>query len=149
MSILPIYDFRRGGQYGRGLSFDKKEMEDVNLAVRKIIKIDEEKCDGCRLCIPQCAEGALQIINGKGKHISEHFREGLETPANLGHWPIQLKLVPTNAPYFQEADFLIVADCIPFAYADFHRDLLKAKPLLWDVHNWKIPIFAPRNLPVS
>jgi ferredoxin len=127
----------------------KIEMEDVNLAVRKIIKIDEEKCDGCGICIPQCAEGALQIINGKGKHISEHFREGFETPSNLGHWPIQLKLVPTNAPYFQEADLLIVADCIPFAYADFHRDLLKAKPLLWDVQNWKIPIFARRNLPVS
>ena len=176
------------------------------MAVRKIVKIDEEKCDGCGLCIPQCAEGALQIINGKarliedrycdglgaclgqcpqeaitieeretevfdevavhehllqmekaeggqphpevqtrldgcpsamvlqlgkkGKPISEHFRKGFKTPSNLGQWPIQLKLVPTNAPYFQEADLLMVADCIPFAYADFHRDLLNGKALV-------------------
>ena len=178
----------------------------MKMAVRKIVKIDEEKCNGCGLCIPQCAEGALQIINGKarlieekycdglgaclgecpqdaiaieerkaeafdeaavhehllqmgktdgsplhsdvqtrfegcpsamvlhltgeGKPISEDFRQGLKTPSMLRQWPIQLKLVPTNAPYFQEADLLMVADCIPFAYADFHHDLLKGKAVI-------------------
>jgi ferredoxin len=192
------------------------------MSVRKIIKIDEEKCDGCGLCIPQCAEGALQIINGKarlieekfcdglgaclgqcpqeaitieekeaevfdetavhehllqmekpegsqphpevqtrldgcpsamvlqlkgkGKQFSEHFREGLKTPSNLGQWPIQLKLVPTNAPYFQEADLLIVADCIPFAYADFHRDLLNGKAVVVGCPKLDDPAFYVEKL---
>ncbi len=181
---------------------------------RKIVKIDEEKCTGCGLCIPNCAEGALQIIDGKAKLISEKFCDGLG--ACLGHcpeeaimiiereaedfdekavelhlhkqkpsqpepepqhafigcpssrpiqfkvpnlrsdsasstafvsqltqWPVQLKLVPTHAPYFQEADLLIAADCVPFAYANFHGDFLKGKalvvgcPKLDDIHFYK------------
>lgn len=222
MSILPILDFCQGGQYERGLSFNKKEKEDVNMAVRKIVKIDEEKCNGCGLCIPQCAEGALQIINGKarlikdrycdgigaclgqcpqeaitieereaevfdeaavhehllhmgkvegaqphreeqtrldgcpsammlqlkggGKPISVDFREGLKTPSMLGQWPIQLKLVPTNTPYFQEADLLMVADCIPFAYADFHHDLLKGKAIVVGCPKLDDPHFCVEKL---
>jgi Pyruvate/2-oxoacid:ferredoxin oxidoreductase delta subunit len=168
------------------------------MATRKIVKIDEEKCNGCGLCIPNCAEGALQIINGKAKLVSEKFCDGLG--ACLGHcpedaitviereaeefdekaveaflhkkpeakpqpapftgcpssramqfkvpeartetvsatlsvsqltqWPVQLKLVPINAPYFQDADLLIAADCVPFAYPDFHRDFLKGKAVV-------------------
>ena len=61
----------------------------------------------------------------------------------LSHWPVQLKLVPINAPYFQNADLLIAADCVPFAYPDFHRDFLKGKavvvgcPKLDDVQYYK------------
>ncbi len=67
------------------------------------------------------------------------------TPAvsQLSHWPVQLKLVPVNAPYFQDADLLIAADCVPFAYPDFHRDFMKGKavvvgcPKLDDVQYYK------------
>ena len=50
--------------------------------------------------------------------------------SQLKQWPIQIKLVPPNAPYFRGSDLLISADCVPFAYADFHEDLLKGKVLL-------------------
>lgn len=187
------------------------------MAKRKIIKIEEEKCNGCGLCIPNCPEGALQIIDGKARLISDLFCDGLgacigHCPqgaitieereaekydekkvmenivkqgkntiiAHLNHlkghnefgylkeamdylvtkgikirpadlintpvashggcpgsnkpqlvtWPVQLKLVPAFAPFLNGADILIVADCVPFAYADFHEDLLKGRILL-------------------
>ncbi len=166
------------------------------MATRKIVKIDEEKCNGCALCIPNCAEGALQIVDGKAKLTSEKFCDGLG--ACLGHcpqdaitviereavefderaveaylhkkheaeshpkpvfascpsskpmqfnargesgsiaravsqltqWPVQLKLVPIKAPYFQDADLLVAADCVPFAYANFHQDFIKGKVVI-------------------
>ena len=181
-------------------------------AKRKIIKIDEEKCDGCGLCIPSCPEGALQIVGGKAKLVKESFCDGLgaclgecpqgalvieekevekydeegviahirekspelleqhlkhlqghahELPEHHSHagisscpsarvlhwerqeghkaearisselcqWPVQLHLVPPNAPYFQNADLVLVADCVPFAYANFHSDFLKGKAI--------------------
>jgi Pyruvate/2-oxoacid:ferredoxin oxidoreductase delta subunit len=158
------------------------------MATREIVRIDEEKCNGCGLCIPNCAEGALQIVDGKAKLMSEKFCDGLGaclgncpedaitviereaeyfdekavevylhkkqeaktesasvTPAvsQLTQWPVQLKLVPINAPYFQDADLLIAADCVPFAYPDFHRDFLKGKavvvgcPKLDDIQYYK------------
>jgi len=180
------------------------------MATRKIVQIDEEKCNGCGLCIPNCAEGALQIIDGKAKLVSEKFCDGLgaclgqcpedaitvmereaeefdekavelhlhkqeevqpqplftgcpssramhfKAPASadqagstapsvsmLTQWPVQLKLVPINAPYFQDADLLVAADCVPFAYPEFHRDFLKGKavvvgcPKLDDVQSYK------------
>ena len=219
------------------------------MAKRKIIKIDDDKCNGCGLCIPNCPEGALQIIDGKARLISDLFCDGLgacigHCPqgainieerdaekydekrvmenivkqgkntiiAHLNHlkdnkefgylkeamdflvakgikmrpadlmgsgqpspcacpgsqireargaekglngadkvggkekgdasrlekgqasqletWPVQLKLVPAFAPFLNGADILIAADCVPFAYADFHADLLKGKVLL-------------------
>ncbi len=127
---------------------------------RKIIKIDEEKCDGCGLCIPACPEGALQLINGKAKLVSDRYCDGLgaclgECPQGaitfeereaedfdeeavqekahlhsvLGQWPIQLMLVNPQAPYFQDADLVLAADCVPFAYANFHADFLAGKAL--------------------
>jgi hypothetical protein len=50
--------------------------------------------------------------------------------SQLTQWPVQLKLVPVNAPYFQDADLLIAADCVPFAYANFHQDFLKGKAVV-------------------
>ena len=204
---------------------------------RKIIIIDDMKCNGCGLCIPNCPEGAIQIIDGKARLISDLFCDGLgacighcpegaitiekreaeaydegkvmenivrqgpnvikahlehlkghgehkylegalkflqdkkiavpgeeggahahhhgaggcpgskmmdlrKKPAGsqvkagaridseLSQWPVQLMLVPAGAPYFDGADLLICADCVPFAYANFHRDLLKGKILL-------------------
>jgi ferredoxin len=186
------------------------------MAVRKIIEIDEDVCDGCGNCIPNCPEGALQVIDGKARLISDLFCDGLgacigECPvgainvvnreaesynetkvmeniarqgknvisAHLKHlkahdetslynealeylknnnieimenvevaqitellaqltakesklkqWPVQIMLVPSTAPYLKDADLLIAADCVPFAYAGFHEDFLENKALL-------------------
>jgi len=164
---------------------------------RKIIKIDEEKCDGCGTCVPACVEGALQVIDGKAKLISETYCDGLgaclgecpqgaitieereakgfddeavrrhmeernkvtenlpcgcpsatvvqfdgresagsvcEEPipcqSTLGHWPVQLTLVPPTAPFLKGADLLLVADCVPFAYAGFHQHFLRGHALV-------------------
>jgi Fe-S-cluster-containing hydrogenase component 2 len=209
-----------------------------------MVHIDEDKCDGCGLCVPDCAEGALQIIDGKAKLVSDIYCDGLgaclgscprdaitmvereadefdeaavnerlknlgkEPPApshdhdrestvkeaapcaegevedtacgcpgtmsrsferprpapaapragggcpgaqsrsftqpdkpsqpdhggpvasRLGNWPVQIMLVPPNAPYLDGADLLIAADCAPFAYGDFHRRFMEGKTLL-------------------
>jgi ferredoxin len=185
---------------------------------RKMINIDEEKCDGCGLCMPACPEGALKIVDTpkgpKARVVKESFCDGLgaclgdcpqdalsveereveeydeegvsahlkekppevlkkhlahlkehagelakhhhphsgmtscpsaqmlqwkddkkapaekvKSESQLRQWPIQLHLVPPSAPYFQNADLVIVADCVPFAYADFHQDFLKEKAI--------------------
>lgn len=167
---------------------------------RKIIKINEEKCNGCGLCINACHEGALVLENGKAKLISDSYCDGLgnclpECPTNaitieereaeayneelvmenlkkrsshknstsanppihsccpgsramsikknaestttqipvqaqnltseLMQWPCQIKLVPVNAPYFDNCDLLIAADCTAYAYANIHKDFMK------------------------
>ncbi|OGO19906.1 MAG: hypothetical protein A2Z15_00805 [Chloroflexi bacterium RBG_16_50_11] len=159
--------------------------------MRKIVKIDEEICNGCGVCLISCAEGALKIVDGKAKLISEKYCDGLgnclncpqgaitieekeaegfdeaavtehlhsekakevqprgcpsagvkqfekqtdvEAPATLitaavnksklGHWPVQLTLVPPTAPFLKGADLVLAADCVPFAYAGFHQDFL-------------------------
>lgn len=202
------------------------------MSKRKIIKINEKKCNGCGLCIPNCPEGAIQIIDEKARLISDIFCDGLgacigkcpqgaittiereaepydekktmenivkagektiiahlnhlknhgeegyskeaveylkdkninidyETENECGHihasgcpgsrvlnftnektdyldetgtrksqlrqWPIQLHLVPPNAPYFQGKDVLFVADCVGYSIGDFHKDYLKNK----------------------
>lgn len=170
--------------------------------IRKIVKIDQEKCNGCGLCVPACAEGAIRMINGKAVLSADNLCDGLgaclgdcpqdaisiiereagefdesaveehlktlespapevkhshqahggcpgsramtlapppaaatgddtgSRPSRLGQWPVQLHLVPVNAPYFQNADLLIAADCVPFAYADFHKEFLAGKALV-------------------
>lgn len=163
------------------------------MAKRKIIKIDAEKCNGCGLCIPNCHEGAIQIIDKKARLVSDSFCDGLgaclgycpqgaismeereaeefdqkktrenivkhlhspsscpgskvmdfrqthdagggkrgitKEPSQLKTWPVQIMLIPPNAAYLKDADLLIAADCVAFAYADFHQDLLKDKVLL-------------------
>ena len=163
--------------------------------VRKIVNIDEEKCNGCGVCIPACAEGALQIIDGKARLIKEQYCDGLGAclgecpqgaitieergaeefneaavehhlhskehvhderpcgcssatvtqferhaskeevtataqPSMLGHWPVQLTLVPPAAPFLMGAELVLAADCVPFAYAGFHQDFLKDRALV-------------------
>jgi ferredoxin len=200
---------------------------------RKIVRIDEEKCDGCGECVPSCAEGAIALVGGKAKLSAEVLCDGLgaclgecprgaitveerdaaafdeeavkrhllsmgsqvssrhDTPAaphaaapavaptrprlglavvadaspatgggcpgsrpmviargpgagprpapagpaasgesRLTQWPVQLTLVPVQAPYFRGADLLVAADCVPFAYARFHDDLLAGRALV-------------------
>jgi len=167
--------------------------------LRKIVKIDEDKCNGCGLCVPSCAEGAIQIIDGKARLAADNLCDGLgnclgecpqdaisieERPAEafdeqavralkappapeapklpcgcpgtmartlqlaepatpapqdaaekpacasrLGHWPVQLALVPVTGEMWQDADVLIAADCVAFALPDFHERLLEGKSL--------------------
>jgi len=144
------------------------------MALRNIVIIDEEKCNGCGLCVTACAEGAIKIIDGKARLVSEIYCDGLG--ACLGHCPedaitieqreaedfdeeatnaylaeekssqvqtdfvcpgmaakqLRTKAVPDDttqvsphAPYFANADLLLVADCVPFAMGDFHNRFLK------------------------
>lgn len=162
-------------------------------SIRKIVKIDEEKCNGCGLCVPSCAEGALQIVDGKARLVKDQYCDGLgaclgecpqdaitieereaeefdeeaarehvaqqrkaerelpcgcpsttvtqiEQPSSaatgprpmsfLGHWPVQLTLVPASAPFLRDADVVLVADCVPFAYPALHQDFLKDRSVL-------------------
>jgi len=137
--------------------------------LRKIIKIDEEKCNGCGACATACHEGAIEMINGKAKLTREDYCDGLgdclpacptgainfevrEAPAydeaavnqskairhetrelqrttgltsHLAQWPCQIKLVPVNAPYFEDASLLIAADCTAYAYGNFHEEFIR------------------------
>jgi Pyruvate/2-oxoacid:ferredoxin oxidoreductase delta subunit len=160
------------------------------MVLRNIVKIDEEKCDGCGQCINACAEGAIKIVDGKAKLVSETYCDGLgaclghcprgaitieqkeaaefdeqatkkhlaeqqqakfrdnltcpgiaaaklrdktdaaetssaEVSSQLTHWPVQLKLLSPQASCFQDADLLLVADCVPFAMGNFHDKLLR------------------------
>lgn len=155
--------------------------------IRKIIKIDEEKCNGCGACASACHEGAIEMVNGKARLTREDYCDGLgdclpacptgaitfeerEAPAydeaavlaskskkntplpcvcpgtnsksikreknafntqnapvssQLAQWPVQIKLVPVNAPYFDEANLLIAADCAAYAYGNFHNEFIR------------------------
>ena len=154
--------------------------------IRKIIKIDEEKCNGCGLCAKACHEGAIEMIDGKARLTREDYCDGLgdclpacptnaitfeerEAPAyneaavlaakqkktagtlpcgcpgtqsksisreamqtvsvsvtsQLSQWPVQIKLVPVNAPYFDNANLLVAADCTAFAYGNFHNEFIR------------------------
>lgn len=156
--------------------------------IRKIIKIDEEKCNGCGACAAACHEGAIEMINGKAKLTKENYCDGLgdclpacpvdaisfeerEAPAydeaavlaakqrkvsvalpcgcpgtkskaivreqseehvsntnvisQLAQWPVQIKLIPVHAPYFENANLLIAADCTAYAYGNFHNEFIR------------------------
>jgi ferredoxin len=172
--------------------------------IRKIIEIDENLCDGCGNCVPSCAEGALEIIDGKARVVADIYCDGLgaclgecpqgalsiverqapefdeeaveeyltekkkqqtgkkkimpmvaggcpssrlqtfepaaadsagqsagdEVDSALSHWPVQIMLVPPNAPFLKGADLLVLADCVPVAFPTLHRDFLKGKAVM-------------------
>ena len=134
--------------------------------IRKIIQINEEKCNGCGLCANACHEGAIGMVKGKAKLLRDDYCDGLgnclpacptgaitfiereaaaydesavienKTKRNdtqnseLRQWPIQIKLAPVTAPYFENAHLLIAADCTAYAYSDFHQRFLKGKIVL-------------------
>lgn len=161
--------------------------------IRKIIKIDEEKCNGCGICAKACHEGAIGMVDGKAKLLRDDYCDGLgdclpgcptgaitfeereaaeyneaavkanqmnkqgeklpcgcpgtqskmikhqekqtavnntESESQLSQWPVQIKLVPVNAPYFKGANLLIAADCTAYAYGDFHNKFIRNKVTL-------------------
>ena len=124
--------------------------------IRKIIEINEEKCNGCGLCAKACHENAIGMVNGKAKLLRDDYCDGLgdclptcptgaitfvereaaaydeaAVEANKRkknrQWTIQIQLTPVNAPYFDGADLLIAADCTAFAYANFAKEIQKGK----------------------
>ena len=124
--------------------------------IRKIIEINEEKCNGCGLCAKACHENAIGMVNGKAKLLRDDYCDGLgdclptcptgaitfvereaaaydeaAVEANKRkknrQWPIQIQLTPVNAPYFDGADLLIAADCTAFAYTNFAKEIQKGK----------------------
>lgn len=124
--------------------------------IRRIIEINEEKCNGCGACASACHEGAIGMVNGKAKLLRDDYCDGLgdclptcpsgaitfvereaaaydeaAVEANKRkknrQWPIQIQLTPVNAPYFDGADLLIAADCTAFAYANFAKEIQKGK----------------------
>ena len=130
---------------------------------RKIIHIDEEKCNGCGACAAACHEGAIGMAEGKAKLLRDDYCDGMgdclpECPTGAitfeereaaaydemavrtnklkkaesqpRQWPVQIKLAPVRAPYFQNADLLIAADCTAYTYADFHRKFIRGKTVL-------------------
>ena len=149
--------------------------------IRRIITIDEAKCNGCGLCARACHEGAIGMVDGKAKLLREDYCDGLgdclpacpmnaisfeerEAPAYneaavlaakkaketalpcgcpgsacqsvepqasmLRNFPVQIKLLPPNAPYFENADLLIAADCTAYSYGNFHNDFMKNRVTL-------------------
>ena len=126
--------------------------------IRKIIEINEEKCNGCGACATACHEGAIGMVNGKAKLLRDDYCDGLgdclptcptgaiscvereaaayneaavlaakerKQESQLRQWPVQIKLAPINAPWFNGAKLLVAADCTAYAYATFHQDFIK------------------------
>ena len=135
----------------------RKEKEEM---IRKIIQIDEAKCNGCGLCAEACHENAIGMVDGKARLLRDDYCDGLgdclpacpmdaisfvereaapydkeavmknireKSGTMLAQWPVQIKLAPVRAPYFQEADLLIAADCTAYAYGKFHEAFMKDK----------------------
>lgn len=168
--------------------------------IRKLIHIDEDKCNGCGICASACHEGAIGIVDGKAKLLRDDYCDGMgdclptcptgaisfeereaaaydetavqenkkkkelqekmkhmheggcpgsrvrmmqhaeeanatagghtSTVSQLRNWPVQIKLAPVNAPYFDGAKLLIAADCTAYAYADFHQEFIRGKVAL-------------------
>jgi NAD-dependent dihydropyrimidine dehydrogenase PreA subunit len=146
------------------------------MVTRKIVEINEEKCNGCGECIPNCAEGALKIIDGKARIVDDVYcdgfgaclghcpqdaliiiereapefdeeavhdylkRERMVEPSQIGEktiqesalrqWPVQLNLVPIKAPFWDNADLLLMADCVAVAYPTLHSELLSGRSVM-------------------
>lgn len=144
----------------------------IDKVVRTIIQIDEDKCNGCGICVNACHESAIGLVDGKAKLLRDDYCDGLgnclpacptgaisfterealpydeaavqanidkqaaaevrtqthnsASQANrLAQWPVQIKLVPVTAPYYNGANLLIAADCAAYAYGSFHNDFIK------------------------
>ncbi len=167
-------------------------IEELSAMIRRIIQIDEEKCNGCGACAEACHEGAIAMVEGKAKLMRDDYCDGLgdclpacpveaisfvereaaaydeaavkraqmaktkphhgcpgtlarrikeqspesdvsansHAPSRLSSWPVQIRLAPVNAPYFDGAELLIAADCTAYAFGAFHERFMKGKVTL-------------------
>lgn len=102
----------------------------------KLIK--DDYCDGLGDCLPTCPTNAISFVEREAKPYDEKAviqrKNNLSSKnlnqSQLSQWPIQIKLVPINADYFNETDLLIAADCTAYAYGNFHNDFIKNKVTL-------------------
>ena len=121
--------------------------------VRRVIEIDRDRCNGCGACANACQEGAIGMVDGKavllrddycdglgnclphcpGSQAAELAQKGTDAPltsaavSRLEQWPIQIKLLPVQAPFYQGARLLIAADCTAFSRGDFHERFMKGR----------------------
>ena len=126
--------------------------------IRRVIEIDREKCNGCGLCARACHESAIGMVNGKAQLLRDDYCDGLgdclpacptgaisfvereaadydeaavfRNKRSKQQWPVQIKLTGVNAPYFEDADLLIAADCTAYAYARFQEEFRNGKVVL-------------------
>lgn len=118
---------------------------------RKIIKIEKELCNGCGLCVEACHEEAIQMVDGKAQLVSDQYCDGLgnclpacpagaieiiereadpydqQQPSELQNWPIQLKLINPGVDYLNNANILVMADCVAYAYGNAHQEFIKGR----------------------
>ncbi len=119
---------------------------------KKVMEIHRDTCIGCGKCANACHQSAIAMVGGKAMVVRESQCDGLgkclpvcpvdaihfvekevetfacpSTQVQLAHWPVQIKLVPVTAPYFDGAKLLIAADCTAYAYSNFHRDYMTGK----------------------
>ena len=86
----------------------------------------DDYCDGLGDCLPTCPTGAITFVEREAAAYDEAAVEANKRKKNR-QWPIQIRLTPVNAPYFDGADLLIAADCTAFAYANFAKEIQKGK----------------------
>ena len=95
--------------------------------------VRENFCDGLGDCLPECPTGAITFVEREAPEYDEaavaRAKQEKQQKENgvLQNWPVQIKLAPVQAPYFDGANLLIAADCSAYAYAAFHRDFVKGK----------------------
>lgn len=89
----------------------------------KAVLYREDYCDGLGDCLPACPVNAISFEERETP--SYNNRETAKKGTQLKQWPCQIKLVPANAPYFEDANLLITADCTAYSYGSFHNDFMK------------------------
>lgn len=92
----------------------------------------DDYCDGLGDCLPTCPTGAITFVEREAAAYDEaavqkNMQQKKQTFSQLSQWPVQIKLVPVNAPYFDKADLLIAADCTAYAYGNFHNEFIQGK----------------------
>ncbi len=137
---------------GCGLCVNACSEGAIKLINGKAVLVSDLYCDGLGACLPHCPTGALSIIEREAEPFDEEltqlqqsfkepkepiyacptiqFKPQSERKDILTHWPIQIRLVPPTAPYLKNANLLVSADCVPAAYPNFHKELLKDRIVL-------------------
>ena len=100
----------------------------IGIVEGKAKLLRDDYCDGLGNCLPVCPTNAISFIEREAAAFDEAAVEAnmkANAESELRQWPVQIKLVPVNAPYFKGAHLLIAADCTAYAYADFHQKFIR------------------------